>query len=284
MTDMRRLALALVLASPLAAFGAMAAVDHTQPAAPPAGAGRVNVDYETYAAGIDVARLRVGFGLDATSYQMALTLRTTGFVGLFMRGRQLSTVEGVWDAGQPAPRRFVGDGYWRGEPRRTLIDYEKGVPVIRQMEPPNDAEREPVPPDLQRNAVDTLSAIALLMHRVADTGRCEASVRTYDGRRVAEVAARTVGHEILPPTDRSTFAGTALRCDFDGRMVAGFLHGADTAKDSRLQRGSAWLASVIPGGPPVPVRMTFETRWFGTATMYITGAGPGMLPLAGALD
>ena len=276
-----RYAVTAMLLISLASAGATRAATDAQGATPPApgaplGAAQLHVDYDTYAAGLDVVRLRAGFGLDATRYRMALAYHTTGLAGLFLRGHQVSTVEGVWDSGLPEPVRFFGDGYWRGEPRRTLIDYQKGLPLIREMQPPNDAEREPVPPELQRNTVDTLSAVALLMRRVADSGRCEASVRTYDGRRVAEIAARTVGEEVLPQTGRSSFSGDALRCDFDGRMLAGFLHGTDAARDSRLQHGSAWLARVIPGGPPVPVRMTFETRWFGTATMYMTGAGPGM--------
>ncbi|MBS0558495.1 MAG: DUF3108 domain-containing protein [Proteobacteria bacterium] len=278
---MRHAVTAMMLAL-LAATTAAGATTDTAPTAPSASAGglsgttQLHVDYDTYAAGLDVVRLRAGFGLDATRYRMALAYHTTGLAGLFLRGHQVSTVEGLWDGGLPEPMRFLGDGYWRGEPRRTLIDYQKGLPLIREMQPPNDAERDPVPPELQRNTVDTLSALALLMRRVADSGRCEVSVRTYDGRRVAEIAARTVGEEALPSTGRSAFTGDALRCDFDGRMLAGFLHGTDMARDSRLQHGSAWLARVIPGGPPVPVRMTFETRWFGTATMYMTGAGPGM--------
>jgi hypothetical protein len=31
---------------------------------------------------------------------------------------------------------------------------------------------------------------------------------------------------------------------------------------------------------PLPVQLTLETGWFGDATMYLTQAGPGQLPLA----
>ena len=36
--------------------------------------------------------------------------------------------------------------------------------------------------------------------------------------------------------------------------------------------GSAWMAPVLPGAPSLPVRIAFQTRWFGWATMYLTGA------------
>jgi len=34
----------------------------------------------------------------------------------------------------------------------------------------------------------------------------------------------------------------------------------------------------VPTGPPVPVRLTFETRWVGDIAMVLTDAGPGLLP------
>jgi hypothetical protein len=46
--------------------------------------------------------------------------------------------------------------------------------------------------------------------------------------------------------------------------------------------GSAWLAPVVAGGPSLPVRMAFETRWFGDAIMYLTSIGPASdLQIAG---
>lgn len=244
--------------------------------------GDVHASYHTYAAGLHVANVKAGFGLGPWSYQVQLAYHTTGLVGFFYQGHQLNTVSGSWQDNEPAPLEFFGDGFWRGRHRVTVIDYSRGQPVIRDMEPPNEAERQPVPADLRANTVDTLSALAELMRRVDETGRCETTVHTYDGRRVTEVNARTVGMETLPQTDRSTFSGKALRCDFEGRMLAGFLLGHDDADDRRPLHGSAWLASVVPDAPPVPVQMVFETRWFGNATMYLHKVGPGPLVVSKA--
>jgi hypothetical protein len=75
------------------------------------------------------------------------------------------------------------------------------------------------------------------------------------------------------------FSGKALRCDFVEHVQAGFLMGDDETRGRPL-RGSAWLAQVVPGAMPLPVRLTLETGWFGDATLYLTQAGPGQLPLA----
>jgi hypothetical protein len=234
----------------------------------------LQASYETYAAGMHVAEVKSGFSFGPWNYQMNLDYHTTGMVGFFFRGHQFDYVNGSWRNEQAMPSLFVGQGEWRGEERLAEIDYQQGKPAIRQLVPPNLAEREPVPESLQANTIDTLSALAELMHVVKQTGRCETTVRTYDGRRAVEIEAHTAGEELLETTARSSFAGKALRCDFSGRMLAGFKFGDDRERDSKPMHGSAWLAPIVAGGPPLPVRMAFETRWFGDATMYLTGIGP----------
>jgi hypothetical protein len=235
----------------------------------------LHLSYDTYAAGLEVAQVEAGFGLGPYTYQMNLTYHTTGMVGFFYRGHQLNSVSGTWHGEQPVPARFFGEGVWRGQQRVAEIDYDHGLPIVRQLVPPNKDEREAVPDSLRRDSIDTLSALTKLIHNVDRSARCETDVRTYDGRRETEIRATTIGEEMLQQTGRSTFVGRALRCDFAGRMVAGFKFDGDREQDSKPLHGSAWLASVVPGGPSVPVRMTFETRWFGDTTMYLTGVGPG---------
>jgi Protein of unknown function (DUF3108) len=234
----------------------------------------VHANYATYAAGAHVAEAEAGFTFSPRTYQMSLGFHTTGVIGFFFRGHQYDVVDGAWRGTRAAPSRFVGEGAWHGVDRHVEIAYQAGKPTIRRLLPPNDAEREPVPEPLQLNTTDTLSALAELIQVVDATGRCEDVAHTYDGRRALAIEAHTAGQEILEPTPRSSFAGKALRCDFAGRMQAGFLFGDNRERDSKPLRGSAWLASVTEGGPKLPVRMPFETRWFGDATMYLTATGP----------
>jgi hypothetical protein len=235
----------------------------------------VHTSYRTYAAGIPVAQVDAGLNLGPRGYQMQLAYHTTGLVGFFHSGHQQDTVSGTFSGEQARPSRYLGEGYWRGRNRTVEIDYTQGHPTIRQLVPLNDEEREPVPELMRNGTVDNLSALAQLIRAVAATGRCDTSARTFDGRRLVDIRARTVGEEDLPPTDRSSFAGKALRCDFEGRLLAGFMHDDERARESRPMRGSAWLARTLPGSIPMPVRMTFETRWFGDATMYLIDVGPG---------
>jgi Protein of unknown function (DUF3108) len=231
--------------------------------------------YATYAAGLEVANADATINFGPRTYQMSFAYRTTGLVGWFSRGQQFDTVHGTWQGTKAVPSRYVGQGTWRGTSRVADIAYANGQPEIRQLEPPDQADREPVPGSLRANSIDSLSAVVELMRVAGKTGRCDTTVRTYDGRRVFEIAAHTIGKEILQPTSRSSFAGTALHCGFSGRMVAGFKRDSDRSRDGRPVNGSAWLASVVPEGPAVPVRMNFETRWMGNVTMELTGVRPG---------
>ena len=114
-----------------------------------------------------------------------------------------------------------------------------------------------------------------LVRAAGTTGRCEGSVRTYEGRRLVEIEAHTAGSEILPPSSRSSFAGKALRCDFSTRLLAGFDPKATAPGQSRPMHGSAWLAPVVAGGAPMVVRVSFETHWVGDAVTELTGVGAG---------
>ncbi|WP_428534336.1 DUF3108 domain-containing protein [Rhodopila sp.] len=234
-----------------------------------------HASYQTYAAGLPVAEVDSGFSLGQRQYRMKLDYRTTGVAAWFIGGHQSDSVIGTWSGEQALPTRFVGKGQWHGEHRMVEIDYTRHKPEVRRLVPLNLDDREPVPDALKADSIDRLSAVAELIRIVQDTGHCETTVRTYDGRRAIEIEAHTVGNETLEPTERSSFAGKTLRCDFSGRLIAGFKSGGDRAREGKPMHGSAWLAKLAADAPLVPVRMAFETRWFGDATMYLTEIGPG---------
>ncbi len=230
--------------------------------------------YESFAAGISISQVEASFSFTPWSYKMDLRYRTTGMIGFLFKGNQSDQVEGSWRGNAAIPSHFSGAGHWHGDDRRAEIDYRGGHPVVQVLIPPNAEEREPVPEALLPGTIDTMSALAQLVRVVNATGRCDTSAKTFDGRRAVDIQAYTVGEEVLEPTSRSSFYGPALRCDFKGVLTAGFRFGDDHAKASRPRGGSAWFARV-PGAPALlPVRMSFETDWFGDAVMYLTGVGP----------
>ncbi len=236
------------------------------------------LDYSAYVAGFNMLKIRAGIGIGASRYDLGLHLETSGTIGAFVHGDTVTRVSGIFGGLAPLPRNFLSTGVWRGEQRRIEIDYPQGQPVIKTLIPSDtDDPREPVPPGLQRNTIDSLSAVVALIHAVATTGGCNTNGTTFDGHRLASVKAHTVGMEMLPPESRSSYAGPALHCQIDGQQLAGFPRDAKPDDYVHLpQVADAWFATIVPGMAPVPVMMSFPTRLMGHMTVYVTQAKPGV--------
>ncbi len=233
----------------------------------------IKLDYDAYAAGLNVLVMKASADFRPDRYRIDPSYRTTGLLGLFVSSEVSSTVIGRWAGLRPVPERFLSTGSLRGQPRRTVLDYRDGQPEIAVLDPPNDTEREAVSVEAQRGTIDTISALAMLVRQVTETGRCDGTARVYDGRRLSQITARTVGEEMLPPYSRTIYSGRALHCDFSGVQTGGFMRGEDRAGQVKPHEGSAWLARVLPGQPMLPVRMVFDIRLFGQASMFLTAAG-----------
>jgi hypothetical protein len=231
----------------------------------------IHVTYSAYAHGFNVIDLDATLVIAPARYKVELNFALVGVLGVVLHADGKTVVSGRFAGTHAQPEELYSAGHFRGDPRVTQVVWRGGNPQILQLQPPNDTERDPVPVAMQVNTIDTLSAMAALIHQVSESGKCDGYDRTFDGRRLSEISAHTVGEETLDPTSRSAFRGTALRCNFEGKQLAGFRRDQDQEELSRVQHGSAWFARVQPGEPPVPVRVEFETPQFGQTTMYLTG-------------
>jgi len=242
---------------------------------PAARAETVTANYTVTAAGLTVMEINATIDLTDSGYAVEFRSRMRGVASVFAGGQNTTRVEGVWDGANARPRRYVSEGVWRGEPRRTVLEWPGGQPAVRAMVPDNREEREPVPDAQQRGTIDSLSAVAQLIRQVRRGGGCNGTARIYDGRRLSSLTARGAGHEAFAPA-RGEWSGTALRCDFEGVFLAGFRKGEDVEAARRPQTGTAWLAEPAAGLPPIPVRIDHASRWMGTLTAKLT------LPPAGS--
>lgn len=239
------------------------------PGAALAQGGPQRLHYVAYSTGFRVLDVVVDVDLGASRYSVDTAVHTVGVFGALVEGATNSSARGSWDGLAALPFAYDTHGQWHGERIHTAMTYADGVPTITALLPDNAHEREPVPPALQANTIDSLSAIAVLLHDVAQTGRCDGQSRVFDGRRLSEIAATTAGQETLPETGRSIFQGPTLRCDFTGTLLAGFKFEDNRAREARPQHGTAWLARLQPGGPLLPMRVRFATPFLGDAILYL---------------
>jgi hypothetical protein len=232
--------------------------------------GSFSVEYTGTSHGFTVLKLAGSLDLTPTGYSARVTFHTAGMAAWMLRSDNDSQVTGIFDGDKTVPRLFQGSGHLRNTDRLTRISYSDGNPVIEALSPPVEQERTPVPVQQTTHTIDTLSAVVMLIRSVGEHGTCDGSVTTFDGRRLSSQAAHTVGHEILPRSNRSIFAGDAVRCDFVGQQLAGFVRNEDEDSLKKPRYGSAWLASIVPDAPPVPVRVVFDNKILGQVTLYLT--------------
>jgi hypothetical protein len=231
----------------------------------------LHVTYSGYSHGFNVIDLDAVLTVTPARYKLEVNFTLAGVLGTLFHADGKTIVNGRFVGPRAEPDDLFSTGHFRGDPRVTQMAWRGGVPTVIQMLPPVETERDVVPANLQANTIDSLSAMAALIHQVTLTGKCDGRDRTFDGRRLSEVAAHTAGPETLEKSSRSVFAGVALRCNFEGKQLAGFRRDADQNELSKPTDGSAWFATVTPGGPPIPVRIIFTTPQFGDTTMYLTG-------------
>ena len=234
----------------------------------------VSLTYDGYIAGLNAMKLRAGMQLSPDGYDIGVNFRTAGLVGAVLSGNMLTRSTGSWVGSRAVPSSYKSAGVWRGVQREAQIDYPDGQPHIKVLTA-DDEDHEPVPPAMTKDTMDALSAVAFLVHTVTTTGKCDGDITTYDGRRVSEIKARTVGMETLPPESRSSYSGPAMRCDLQTHQTAGFP--PDAGPDDmvhKINHSSVWLIPAKPGMAPVPARMSFEVRLFGHLTIYLTSMQP----------
>ena len=280
---MKTLLLAAALASPIPALA-------QSPSTPPIPAshtqwgstdGSFSAEYTGISHGLTVLKLNGSLTLTPGAYAAHVTFHTAGLVGMVVHSDNDSTATGQFDGDQARPQSFTGSGHLRGTERATHIEYSDGNPIIRLLTPPVEQERTLVPVADTAHTIDTLSAVALLVRQVAQSGRCEGTVTTFDGRRLASQTVHTTGKENLEHTSRSSFSGLQPSDATSTVGTRSFIKNENEDDLKKPRHGTAWVANVIPGAPPVPVRIAFENKLLGQVTLYLTAVtGSGKAAVA----
>ena len=230
----------------------------------------VTLSYAAYVHGFRAMVISVDVREDGAAYAVGLHDHTVGLVGAMIDNHVASEASGRFDGDTVEPSRYASTGHSRGADRTTEIDDENGTPVVRVLSPV-EPTRDRVAVADTRGTIDPLSAVAELFRRYAVTGQCEAKLKVFDGARLSQVQAWTVGIVSVPTSDASPYAGPATECDFRTQEIGGFLHDSNFERSHAPQGGRIWLAPVGPGGTAVPIRARFSTVEHGEITLFLTG-------------
>lgn len=240
-------------------------------AAAPSRAAPIEADYTVVQSGFAVMDIRITVDLAADRYRIATLSRSRGVGRLFLPREQVAEARGGLAGREVLPALYRTEGEWRGAPRRTLLEYVGRTPRLAVLEPPEGPDRIPVRPEEAEGTIDALSALVRLARDAAATGRCDLAGAVFDGRRRLEWSSRTLGTG-RPPLPG--YSGEALRCALESRLVAGFRRGDDPARAGRPRQAEAWLATLGPDQPPLPLRVEFPSTLLGAFRLDLVRAGP----------
>ncbi|HEV7338622.1 MAG TPA: DUF3108 domain-containing protein [Bosea sp. (in: a-proteobacteria)] len=251
------------------AAAALIAVAFACAAPSSASARELRLRYDvTVLGGVSLGEIEMKAMLDRAGYRIEIRSRPSGAAQLVGAAEQSGKVEGRWGRSGPEPRLYSANGSWRGRTYVSELLYQRGLPTIRRQEPSNE-DREAVPPELIRGTVDSLSGVAGMLKKVAETESCDGSTAIYDGRR-RSVAVMTSSAKV-EVSDQGSLNGRALNCGFTVRTIAGFRHDDDRQVAMRPLKGSVLIALREGGEFPLPLRFEVETRWFGTVAAQLAG-------------
>jgi hypothetical protein len=241
-----------------------------------ASTGSFKAEYDGYSHGLVTLKLSASLTLTPTGYSGRLAFHTAGLVGFMVHVESDSRVVGHFYGDRAVPESFSSAGVLHGTSRTVGMHWHDGNPVIDAIAPPPELERTKVPPEMQAHTIDALSAMAALVRQASENDQCDGDAAVFDGRRLSLMQAHFVGHESPLPSAKSHYDAPALRCDFEGQEVAGFLKNESEADQRRARHGSAWLAPLLAGAPVVPEQVIFEHKVLGQVTLYLTSvtAGP----------
>lgn len=213
--------------------------------------------YRIYIHGFNVAHVSVKYRLTPMHYNISTDVDASGLISLFLRMKIRSAAEGSFSSHWVEPLRFESSGHSRGAERHILLTYHDGQPEITDLTP-KEFDRETVPQQKLDGTLDTLSAVAMLQHRMLTTQTCNGAANVFDGLRLTALQVRGPNIANVPTGNRQKFTGKVLRCDFTGRQIAGFIHDTpNRALFSAPYDGAAWFDTHL-AAPLIVVRFEFR--------------------------
>lgn len=230
----------------------------------------LDLTYSGYSHSFHAVTLQSTLVLTPTGYRISISGQTVGVVGFFFHAHWQSWADGTWAGRGIRSLHFENTGVFGGQPRHVSLAFQHGDAEVLSLQPVSDGKHTPVPPSFEQDVIDSLSLTALVIHQVATLGHCDARVHVFDGRQVEAMTLQPDGTEVLPPTSRSFWRGPTLRCQIDARVVAGF-YGTAESDPLRTHTDMIWMANVLPGVPPLPVRTITETHQIRHLMLYLTG-------------
>ena len=192
--------------------------------------------------------------LKSGGYRMALDVTMSGALASAVPFAM--TAESIGQAGDTGvkPSRFHSLIRIYEKTQATSLVYGGDGAVEISADPPTVEAREARERGLAAGTLDPLSAVVALVDQVVRTGECRGRVPVFDGARRYDLEASPAGTARVEKIGFSIYEGPATECAVTPILIDGFRQ-RDVDAGFYPKSASVWIAPVIAGEPPVPVRV-----------------------------
>jgi hypothetical protein len=236
----------------------------------------VMLAYQVYFGGLKALALDATVDLAADRYRVRLDAHTEGFIDWLVGWTAEATSEGAIREAVVRPARHISRSVVHGTPRDVTLTFHTDGAIDAAVEPSAEAdEREPVTSEQMRGALDPISAVLTAIRALGARARhsCAQRLPVFDGRRRFDLAFSDGGDARLASSPYGSFSGEATLCLFRYIRVAGYeTSGRWNNPHDRDRIYRVWLAPVVRGLPPIPVRIEAEGT-FGLLIVHLVSVG-----------
>lgn len=215
--------------------------------------------YEVYGGGFHLLGFDMAIVQQPDAYRITTRFATRGLldtiVGFALRADSAGRVE----QGQLQPVEYASASKFRSKLRNIHVAYGPDGQVRAEMTPPDKDKRTKVAPEQMVGTVDALTSTLIVGRALQQGGACNQVVPVFDGRRRYDLRYEDRGIQELKRSSYSAFAGPARACRVKQHRIAGF--STDPTDGEKADEASIWIADVLPGAPPMPVRIELESSW-----------------------
>lgn len=188
------------------------------------------------------------------SYRMALDVAMSGPLAQAVPFSMTAESLGSAGAAGVRPARFHSLTRIYQKAQTASLTYGENGAVEIVADPPTVQAREAREQGLAEGTLDPLSAVVALVDEVVRTGECRGRVRVFDGARRYDLQATPAGVAQVSRIGFSLYEGPATECAVTPTLLDGFRQ-RDIDAGLYPDSASVWIAPVVAGEPPVPVRV-----------------------------
>ena len=152
--------------------------------APDTAVERVALAYDLSVSGIDMAEAQIVVQIGRDAYAIDAHVETFGAASMLEDLTVNAATAGLTGAGAIAPSRFETRNLYNGDPRHAEVRWSGAEAIVAALAPTlEEEERTAIPDEARQSALDPLSAMFAFATGGPAAGRCEGSIKVFDGRR-----------------------------------------------------------------------------------------------------